>query len=107
MLAAIICFIIEFFYLYEIPLTSSVTSCLAIALSTASYICVFWIPSPQKIAKASRNCSSFLLKAFTSPEASSILLTNWQTPAFRGHKKNYIAQGCSYFCGHIIKIEQG
>lgn len=61
-------------------LTSNVTICLAMALSTASYICVFWIPKPQKMANASRNCSSFLLKALILPEFSSILFTSWQTP---------------------------
>lgn len=61
--------------------TSNVTICLAMALSTASYICVFWIPKPQKITKASRNCSSFWLKGLILPVFSSILLTSWQTPA--------------------------
>lgn len=65
-----------------VRVTSRVTSCFAMALSTVSYICVFWIPSPQKIANASRNCSSFLLKAFTLPEASSILFTNWHAPTW-------------------------
>lgn len=60
--------------------TSNVTICLAMALSTASYICVFWIPKPQKMTKASRNCSSFRLKGLTLPVVSSILLTSWQTP---------------------------
>ena len=60
--------------------TSNVTICLAMALSTASYICVFWIPKPQKMTKASRNCSSLRLKALTLPVVSSILLTSWQTP---------------------------
>lgn len=60
--------------------TSNVTICLAMALSTASYICVFWIPKPQKMTKASRNCSSLRLKGLTLPVFSSILLTSWQTP---------------------------
>lgn len=64
----------------DFELTSNVTICLAMALSTASYICVFWIPKPQKMTKASRNCSSFLLKALILPEFSSILFTSWQTP---------------------------
>lgn len=67
----------------SVGLTSRVTSCLAMARSTASYICVFWMPRPQKMAKASRNCSSLRLKDFTRPDASSILLTSWQTPEER------------------------
>lgn len=65
---------------YKCQPTSNVTICLAMALSTASYICVFWIPKPQKMTKASRNCSSFRLKGLTLPVFSSILLTSWQTP---------------------------
>lgn len=65
---------------YKLQLTSNVTICLAMALSTASYICVFWIPKPQKMTKASRNCSSLRLKGLTLPVFSSILFTSWQTP---------------------------
>lgn len=68
-------------------LTSRVTSCLAMALSTVSYIWVFWMPRPQKMANASRNCSSFLLKALTLPDASSILFTSWHTPTWTKNRK--------------------